>query len=71
MELLRQSDLGLSLAGLMDAKQAHLVRKVFHLIKHHSGETSWSKDSFGGTQSIGPSEIVVYRANTVVVFLCS
>ena len=41
MELLGQSDLGLSFAGFMDAKQAHLVGKVSDLIKHHGGETSW------------------------------
>jgi hypothetical protein len=35
MELLGQSDLGLSLAGLMNAKQPHLVREVSDLIKHH------------------------------------
>jgi hypothetical protein len=48
MELLSQSLGGSSLAGLMDAEQAHLVGKVSDLIKHHDAETSSEKDAFWG-----------------------
>jgi hypothetical protein len=41
MELLGQSALGLSLAGFMNAKQAHLVGKISDLVKHHGVKTSW------------------------------
>jgi hypothetical protein len=40
MEQLGQSELGLSFAGFMDAKQPHLVREISHLIKHHGGGPS-------------------------------
>jgi len=40
MELLGQSALGLSLAGFMNAKQAHLVREISDLIKHHGDKPS-------------------------------
>jgi hypothetical protein len=35
MELLGQSLSGSALTGLMNAEQAHLVREVLYLIKHH------------------------------------
>jgi hypothetical protein len=48
MELLGQGLSGSALSGLMNAEQAHLVREVFDLIKHHGDWTSWQRCRFEG-----------------------